>query len=84
MKQQIAIKGMTCGGCTNTVEKALSHIDGVTGVTVSLVPPQAIIQTENVIGTERLKAALSKAGNYSIAGSGTAQKPDKSGGSCCG
>lgn len=84
MKQQVAIKGMNCGGCTQTVEKALKQIEGVKMVTVSLVPPQAVIQTDHVIGNAQLQSALAKVGNYRVAGNVTDNEPQKAGGSCCG
>ncbi len=84
MKQQVAIKGMSCGGCTQTVEKALKQVAGVKTVTVSLVPPQAVIQTDQVIGNAQLQSALSKVGNYRVAGNVADNEPKKSGGSCCG
>ncbi|SRX55089.1 heavy-metal-associated domain-containing protein [Aequorivita sp. CIP111184] len=84
MKQQVAIKGMTCGGCAKTVEKALSQIEGVKAVSVSLSPPQAVIQADSAISMAQLQAVLSKAGNYSIEGTQAANEQKKSGGGCCG
>tara|TARA_R110000868_G_scaffold83058_4_gene234689 strand:+ start:8068 stop:8322 length:255 start_codon:yes stop_codon:yes gene_type:complete len=84
MKQQVAIKGMTCGGCAKTVEKALGQIEGVKSVSVNLTPPQAVIQADNAISTEQLQAVLSKAGNYGVAGTQETDEPKKSGGCCCG
>tara|TARA_R110002126_G_scaffold222061_2_gene367230 strand:+ start:531 stop:815 length:285 start_codon:yes stop_codon:yes gene_type:complete len=84
MKQQVAIKGMSCGGCTQTVEKALKQIEGVKMVTVSLAPPQAVIQTDHVISNAQLQSALAKVGNYRVAGNVTDNESKKSGGSCCG
>ena len=84
MEQQVAIKGMTCGGCVKTVEKALSQIEGVKSVSVSLSPPQAVIQADSTVSTAQLQAVLSKAGNYSVAGTQAANEQKKSGGGCCG
>ncbi len=84
MKQQVAIKGMTCGGCVKTVEKALGQIEGVKTVSVSLAPPQAVIRADSAISTAQLQAVLSKAGNYAVAGTQEADRPKKSGGGCCG
>ena len=84
MKQQITIKGMSCGGCVKSVEKALQTIDGVQTATVSLDPPQANLQTDHIISNEQLKDVLSKAGNYGISESSDGDNtPKKSGGSCC-
>ncbi len=84
MKQQIAIEGMSCSGCVRSVENALNQMDEVTKVTVSLEPPQAIIDAESAINTFRLQSVLSKAGNYSIAGSEKVKDNKKPGGCCCG
>jgi copper chaperone CopZ len=84
MTQQIAIKGMTCGGCVKTVEKALGQMEGVKSVSVNLSPPQAIIQADGTISTAQLQAVLSKAGNYGVAGIQETNEPKKSGGGCCG
>ena len=58
MQQQVAIKGMTCGGCTQTVEKALKQVAGVKTATVSLVPPQAVIQTDHEISNAQLQSRI--------------------------
>ena len=81
MQQQVAVKGMTCGGCTQTVEKALKQVAGVKTATVSLVPPQADIQTDHEISNAQLQSALAKVGNYRVAGNVTDNEPKKSGGS---
>ncbi|MDG2432395.1 heavy metal-associated domain-containing protein [Flavobacterium sp.] len=84
MKQQVAIKGMTCSGCVKTVEKALSGIEGIKEVSVSLSPPQAVIQADSAISTAQVQAALSKAGNYDVVGDQEVNEPKKSGDCCCG
>ena len=83
MEQKMKIEGMTCDGCRKNVENALLGIGGVKAATVSLVPPQAVIQTDHVIGKAQLQSALSKAGNYKVAGNVVDNEPKKSGGSCC-
>ena len=83
MKQQIGIKGMSCGGCVKNVEKALGQIDGVNKATVSLNPPQAIMEVNQTISNKIMQEALSEAGGYSIAGEEN-KNSKKSGGGCCG
>jgi len=39
----IKISGMSCGGCTSSVTKALEQIDGVSNVEVILEPGQATV-----------------------------------------
>lgn len=40
------VHGMTCGGCTGSVQRALSQIDGVSHVDVSLLPGTATVQAD--------------------------------------
>jgi uncharacterized membrane protein YraQ (UPF0718 family)/copper chaperone CopZ len=51
--QIIAVKGMTCMGCANRLEKVLKKVNGVNNVVVSLNPDQAYIEgnakTEDII-----------------------------------
>ena len=37
------VGGMTCGGCTGSVQRALSHMDGVSHAEVSLRPGLATV-----------------------------------------
>ena len=64
----IKIKGMTCMGCVNSVKTVLNNQNGVTAVTASLEPAQAIIQYDPIkIAPEQLKAAIIDAG-FDVAG----------------
>ncbi len=47
------VHGMTCGGCTGSVQRALSRLDGVSHVDVTLSPGTATMQAD----TERISAA---------------------------
>ena len=40
------VSGMTCGGCTGSVQRALSKLDGVSHVEVSLRPGMATLVTD--------------------------------------
>lgn len=59
------IQGMSCDGCRSKVEKALNGIEGIKA-SVSLEPPQAIIDMQKHIPLEQLQAALSTLGQYTI------------------
>lgn len=39
----LTISGMTCGHCVAAVKKALSEVQGVDAVEVTLSPPRAVI-----------------------------------------
>ena len=40
------VSGMTCGGCTGSVQRALSKIDGVSHAEVTLNPAVATVVTD--------------------------------------
>lgn len=83
MNQIVLIKGMTCGGCVKSVEKALSTIEGVQEVSVTLNPPQADLHAAQTVTDQQINKALSAAGDYRVA-STEDNEPKKSAGSCCG
>jgi copper chaperone len=59
----IKIKGMTCGGCVASVQRALKAIDGVHEVKVSLEQGQASIDyTPGRVNAARLSSAIEDAG----------------------
>ena len=59
----IKVTGMTCGGCTNTITRALVAIDGVHNVNVSLAGGEAKVDfDENMTSPEKLIAAVQEAG----------------------
>ena len=66
MTHTYSIKGMTCGGCVAKVQKALSRIDGVATVDISLENNTAHIDMTEHIATPRLQKALADIGDYQI------------------
>jgi copper chaperone len=59
----IAVHGMTCGGCANSVGRVLRELDGVHSVEVSLEPAQATVGYDPArVGIERLRSAIEDAG----------------------
>lgn len=83
MNQIVLIKGMACGGCVKSVEKALSTIEGVQEVSVTLNAPQAHLQAAQTVTDQQINKALSAAGDYRVATTED-NEPKKSAGSCCG
>jgi copper chaperone CopZ len=80
--EQIKISGMTCGGCTSAVTRALQAIAGVSDVKVSLSPGEATVQyDESVTSPHQLKAAVTGAGYGVDMSDAVAARPAK--GSCC-
>jgi Cu+-exporting ATPase len=66
MKHTYKISGMTCNGCRTNAEKALNTIKGIHAI-VTLNPPEAVIEMEEHIPTEKLQQALSATTHYTIA-----------------
>ena len=67
MKKTVKIEGMMCMHCAKAVEKALSAVEGVTGVSVSLEEKQAVVDGTDALQEEALKAAVVEAG-YEVTG----------------
>ena len=62
MEKVIKIKGMNCGHCTNSVEKALHAIDGVHSVQVSLEAKSATVVMDDNVSDEVLKKTITDLG----------------------
>ena len=61
------VTGMTCGHCINAVTGELSGLDGVTGVTVDLVPDGVSLVTvtsDTPLPAGAVTEALDEAGGY--------------------
>lgn len=80
--EKLTVTGMTCGGCTSSVTKALKAVNGVDDVIVSLATGQATVQyNEKLTSPEQLKSAVKEAG-YGLDESNTTQQSQVKG--CCG
>lgn len=63
----IAIQGMTCSACVSSVTTALSAVEGVQNVDVSLEQNQATVTYDDAkVNAENLQAAIEDAG-YDVA-----------------
>jgi copper chaperone len=65
------VTGMSCEHCVNAVTSELGSLDGVSAVTVDLVPDggsQVTVTSDQPLPTEAVSAALDEAGGYQIAG----------------
>ena len=81
--EHLKVTGMTCGGCTSNVTRALKAITGVGDVNVSLAAGEATVQfDESLTSPDQLKSAVKGAG-YGVDATNTAQKPQGKSG-CCG
>ncbi len=66
MKKNYELKGMSCGGCVNTVKRLLLRVPGVEDVEVQLHPQGAVLTMSKSINVSELQAQLNKAGHYTI------------------
>ncbi len=57
------VDGMTCGSCTGSVERALTSLDGVSDVHVSLRPGMATMQIDSShVTSDQIAAAIGRLG----------------------
>ena len=57
------VSGMTCGGCTGSVQRALSKLDGVSHVEVGLHPGLATVTTDPArVTSVQIESAISALG----------------------
>jgi copper ion binding protein len=62
MKTTINIEGMSCDHCVAHVTKALEELSGVSSAQVSLKEKNAVVEHNDSVGVESLKAAVTEAG----------------------
>lgn len=62
MNKTMIIEGMMCAHCTGRVEKALSAIDGVTAVEMSLEGKSASLTLSKDVDDKVLTGAVTEAG----------------------
>lgn len=61
--EHIIVTGMTCGGCVNSLTRALKTLAGVTDVNVLLSTGETTVQyDENLTSPEQLRLAVENAG----------------------
>ena len=61
-KVKITISGMHCAACSGIAEKEIKKVAGVKEVSVSVMRNKAIIEAEDSVNVEALKAAVDNAG----------------------
>lgn len=65
------VTGMSCEHCVNAVTSELSRLDGVSAVTVDLVPDGVSLVTVTSVrppALDAVSAALDEAGGYRVGG----------------
>ena len=66
MLKKYTVEGMTCNHCVHHVTMALSEVEGVKDVKVSLVEKSALVNSEDSVQFETLKAAVEEAGDKRV------------------
>jgi copper chaperone CopZ len=61
-KIKFSIEGMHCAACGGNVERSLKKVKGVKTARVSVMTNKGIIEAEDSVSEEELKAAVSKVG----------------------
>ena len=57
------VRGMTCGGCTGSVQRALSKLDGVSHAEVTLSPGVATVAIDPArVTPAQIESAISQLG----------------------
>lgn len=64
MQHQYIVEGMHCTSCVSKIEQAVSDVEGVRQVTVTLNPPRATVEMSGHVATEQLNKALASRGDY--------------------
>lgn len=61
-EQLLKIEGMTCAGCAQAVERALSQVQGVEMASVNVLTEEARVKHTGLVSSESLVAAVEAAG----------------------
>jgi len=62
MKKKILIEGMSCGHCVKHVKNALTDLNGVKAVEVILDTKTALVDIDEEVSEDAIKAAIEDAG----------------------
>ena len=66
MKSTYDVSGMHCSSCVGKVEATLSGLPRVKSASVSLVPPQAVVESEGDHDLSAYNDALGSIGDYRL------------------
>jgi len=69
MSQELKVRGMTCGHCVHAVTEELTALDGVSAVSVDLVPEgvsTVTVDATDALDEQKVRAALIEAGDYQL------------------
>lgn len=74
MKSEYSVSGMTCSACSSAVERAVSKIDGVEGVSVNLLTNSMSVDYNDNVKSSDIINAVKNAGYDAIDKSNTSKK----------
>ncbi len=66
MKQTFPITGMTCANCASKIEKRLAEHPHISSASVTLQPPEATVETQQMLSDEDLSTWLQPLGHYRV------------------
>lgn len=61
-----SLMGMHCNSCVAKISKVLASVEGVTGIEVTLDPPQAKLRLSTAVPREVIDTAVRSAGEYKL------------------
>jgi copper chaperone len=61
-RRTLAVSGMACGGCEQTVENALADVEGVTSVEADHEGDAVELVTDDGVADDEIRAAIADAG----------------------
>lgn len=62
MKKKVTIEGMSCGHCSNRVEKALKQLMGVEEVKVDLQQRSAVVEYNGQLPDDEIRQTIEEVG----------------------
>ncbi|RYD47493.1 MAG: hypothetical protein EOP85_05365 [Verrucomicrobiaceae bacterium] len=69
------ITGMTCGNCAAKIQKRLGEHPDILSATVTLQPPQAVIESSRALTADDLNPWIEPLGHYRFSGNQASQSP---------
>ena len=76
MKQQYNVTGMTCSACSAHVEKAVSKVEGVSAVAVSLMTNSMTVEYDEAVTSDASIIEAVVSGGYGASVKGSDRKSD--------
>lgn len=84
VEETFPVEGMTCGGCTNSVQRSLTKLEGVKSAEVSLSASSATVAYDpSAVTPDQMQKAVEAIGyKFGRKEGAESDKPKRSGGCC--